>query len=302
MLYYSCYLMNEPWQFFVLLSHHQQMLNIFCVAHKKIGLPNIPCLHLIQVGNQEESFAKFRDNDNDNIATKNSSYSELTAFYYVWKNIPSPLVGFCHYRRYLLPPSLNEWIRTSAIKSYGSGYLIPEQQLFDKFSEFKNVYQQAFIKSLEDWDMILPHPNPLPVGGFIEQYKLYHPIYPFFRMLSLLAELDNKMGLLAYEFFLQSRYAYWNNLFVTKWEIFEEYCQFLFNLLSLLEKEINLPNSTYQKRVFAFLSERLFNFWIWFKGLKISTVDWCILDSLTHQQEPHQWNGKNQVQYQKTVG
>ena len=268
-----------------MLLYRQKMLQIFCVTHKNIGLPNIPGLSLIQVGDAPESFAEFRDNNHDNIATKNAFYSELTALYYVWKNLKTPLVGFCHYRRYLLPPSFTQWSRTCSIRTHGSGYIIPEQHLFEKLSQSQNIYQRKLIQCLGDSDIILPHPNPLPAGGFIEQYRMYHPIYPFFRMLALLAEFDNRIGLLAYQFFTQSRYAYWNNLFVTKWEIFDEYCQLLFTLLFKLEREINLPDVTYQKRVFAFLSERLFNFWVWFKGLKISTIDWCLLDELNYQKE-----------------
>ncbi|MDJ0534327.1 MAG: DUF4422 domain-containing protein [Xenococcaceae cyanobacterium MO_207.B15] len=49
-------------------------LNIFCATHKKIDFPNVPHLQLIQVGNQSENFADFRDDLGDNIAHKNSSY------------------------------------------------------------------------------------------------------------------------------------------------------------------------------------------------------------------------------------
>ena len=44
------------------------------------------------------------DNTWDNISDKNSSYAELTAQYWVWKNYDLSdvdYVWFCHYRRYM---------------------------------------------------------------------------------------------------------------------------------------------------------------------------------------------------------
>ena len=274
------------------MSELNSQLNVFCVTHKKIDFPSVPALQLIQVGekNKSETFADFRDDIDDNIGYKNSSYSELTAFYYVWKNLTSSLVGFCHYRRYLMPPCLNEWIKKIALKSYGSGYLISDSDLFDQISSLKENYQKYFSQALENCDILLPNPNPLPPGGFMKQYFSCHPSSPFLRMLSILSETNNQMGIMAHQFFLNSRQAYWNNLFVTRWEIFEEYCQFLFEILFQLEQEIKLPESPYQKRVFAFLSERLFNFWIWYKKLNIATSDWCILESSMKAREAHQWS------------
>lgn len=100
------------------------------------------------------------------------------------------------------------------------------------------------------------------------------------------------MGLMAHQFFLQSRQSHWNNLFITRWEIFNSYCQFLFDIFLKLESEVTLPHSPHQQRVFAFLSERLFNFWIWYHKLKVVTVDWVILDTSTQTREPRQWQGK----------
>lgn len=265
-------------------------LNIFAITHKKIDFPTVPHLKLIQVGDRSENFADFRDNLNDNIAHKNSTYSELTAFYYIWKNLPSSLVGFCHYRRYLIPPILSQWIRNTAIKTYGSGFLVADGELFAQLTKLNEKYSSSFIEALNNYDILLPHPTSLPPGGFIGQYFSFHPSAPFFKMLSILSERNNQMGVMAHKFFLQSRQAHWNNLFITRWEVFEQYCQFLFEILFQLEQEVKLPESKHQQRVFAFLSERLFNFWIWYNKLNFTTSDWCILESSIETQEPHQWS------------
>ena len=48
-----------------------------------------------------------------------------------------------------------------------------------------------------------------------------------------------------------------------KKNLFDTYCAWLFAILSELEKRIDLTGrSVYEKRVFGFLAERLFNVWL----------------------------------------
>ena len=61
--------------------------------------------HIKEFGLEEdETFRLFKGNDltveGENINHLNRFYSELTTFYWVWKNqIRSKVIGFCHYRR-----------------------------------------------------------------------------------------------------------------------------------------------------------------------------------------------------------
>lgn len=262
---------------------------IYCVSHKPGRYPRTPGVKVIQTGDKREIFGDLVDSSGNNIAARNPHYSELTGFYQIWKNHPSPLLGFCHYRRYLLPPSLSGWIRKEAIKPLESGFLVKQDSFVDAIERTQGGYSQELFDLLDGADILLPRSQPLPPGGFISQYGSVHPIAPLLRMMAVLAEADNDIGVSFHHYLANARQAHWNNLFVTRWEVFDGYCRSLFPLLQRLEREIQLPNSGYQQRVFAFLSERLFNFWLWHNKLKVIELDWCLIDEHMATIESHHW-------------
>ena len=68
-------------------------------------------------------------------------------------------------------------------------------------------------------------------------------------------------------------------MFVMKKSLFDKYCLWLFDILFALEKEIDISEyDKYNKRIYGFLAERLFNVWIdkqklSFKEEKISFLE-----------------------------
>ena len=59
-------------------------------------------------------------------------------------------------------------------------------------------------------------------------------------------------------------------MMIVRKEIFDDYCEWLFSILFEVEKRINIENyDDYQKRVFGFLSERLFRTWLLNRPLKV---------------------------------
>ena len=110
-------------------------IKIFIATHKPCQLPEQPCYYPIQVGAQgkdpisysqvgisERTGDIIRDDCGENISQKNPYYCELTATYYIWKNITADVVGLCHYRRYFA------FDKQNAIKEL---FFYPEKQTAD---------------------------------------------------------------------------------------------------------------------------------------------------------------------------
>ena len=270
--------------------------NLYCVSHKPV-VTSSESVCVLQVGNATDTFATYRDNTGDNIAPLNANFSELTGHYWVWKNRPATTVGFCHYRRFLIPGIATDWLTVNAsqpykgrppfgIGNYASGYFADKHTLNTRLTQLD--YGRELRNELENHDILLPKHNPVMEGGLIRQYGRAHPIEPFYAMLAAIAQIDNDMGKQALTFFTEHEYAHWNNLYYTHWDVFDAYCKFQFDvLLSLVSNERSF-NDLYQNRYCAFLSERLLNFWVWHSKLKVKQLDWCMTEDLEQATDSHQ--------------
>ena len=178
------------------------------------------------------------DDTGDNISARMPTFSECCALYWMWKNVSTEVVGLAHYRRYFSP--INRAIRTG---------------------EF-DVAASTDFPEIGEVDLIVSHPIDFGHLSVEVQYAIsaqeqdlvsargaVRKLYPDY-----LAAFDEVM-----EGSLLTPY----NLFVGKLPVMREFCAWMFDILFLLEKWI--PHQTYegyQKRVFAFLSERLFTVWL----------------------------------------
>ena len=81
-------------------------VKIFVVAHKPFGMPEGEALVPVHVGRavsrlKDEMTGMAGDDTGVNISEKNPSYCEMTAHYWIWKNVKDcDYVGVCHYRRF----------------------------------------------------------------------------------------------------------------------------------------------------------------------------------------------------------
>ena len=229
-------------------------IKIFVCCHKKdiwpTELPYIP----IQVGKSTSSIdlGILSDDTGDNISKKNSSYCELTALYWAWKNMTDyDYIGLCHYRRY--------FDFHHQTKSYNS------HQIF-KTSEFKSINLSLDSKTLTELDegnIILAKHETFRNSNYV-QYCTSHISEDIKTLQKLLLECYEKKYIDSFNkimYYSQTLRPF--NMFIMNKQQFEDYCSWLFPLLSKIENSIDISHyAPYQKRIFGFMAERLLNIYI----------------------------------------
>ncbi len=206
------------------------MKNTIYIATHKFFIPPINHLYKPIVAGADFHRVPFlKDNTEDNISYKNPYYSELTALYWIWKHSRADHVGLVHYHRYFYDKHLLSAEEVDAILKQND-FIVPTRETFSC-----SVYKQYASVHYE---------NDLYYTCKVIEF--YHADYKPY--------IDEV---------LDGNTLYTGNMFVTSKELLDDYLSFLFPLLSLLETQIPyLSYSSYNKRVFGFLAERIFNIYL----------------------------------------
>ena len=215
-------------------------LQLFSVTHKRVE--NIPQDRvIIGVGEQRDCVgAVVTDGTGDNICEKNNSFCELTALYWIWKNVSCGYVGLEHYRRFFY-----------SNKKIGCRILTKLQ--------IEHILRQGKI--------ILPKPQRYEESVY-EHYKKFHNISDLDICLRIIAE-DFPEYIPDCDAVMKAKELSIANMFVMPKQMADNYCTWLFHVLFKAEKQIQLyGRDPYQARVFGFLSERLFNIWLHHLNIK----------------------------------
>jgi hypothetical protein len=131
-------------------------------------------------------------------------------------------------------------------------------------------YEKLFLDTLRNVDIILSKPQYFSCS-VREQYSYWHYESDYESMKEIVHEM--------YPNYRKSfEYVFENNngislycMFVSKYTIFNDYFNWLFPLLFELERRIDVSAySKYQKRVFAFLAERLLNVYVHHHKLEVN--------------------------------
>lgn len=188
----------------------------------------------------------------DNISDKNPTYSELTALYWAWKNLKKlypdvKYVGWTHYRRFF---AFND-------KRYFESLIAKPAEEIKKY----RVNSQEIIKILECGIIVAKRDSiltPLYIDyckiHFSDDYRTLRDViqkkFPdYYDDFINVMERNNKISLYC--------------MFMMKYDDFVKYCEWLFSVLAETEPLIPFQYySPYQKRVFAFMAERLLNVYI----------------------------------------
>lgn len=224
-------------------------VNIYIASHKKFEQFPLKDYRVLQVGAEgKESLGYLRDNTGDNISYKNPNYCELTGLYWIWKNDKkSDVTGLVHYRRYF----------STAKFSSSSAYFLDGTEIGE---------------ILRNYDIILPKREWLKETAWEEYYMVSGLEKDLKRVEKIIGEVYPECMPAFCEYFYQNR-SWLYNMMICRKELFDEYCEWLFDILFRLETQVDYKDySDYQKRIFGFMSERLLNVWVIYKNLKVKEL------------------------------
>ena len=237
-------------------------INILVVTHKKYNFPQSDIYKPIEVNsNVLPDFGYLKDNDGENIADKNANYCELTAMYWAWKNLDCDVVGINHYRRYL---SLHNATKIKQAKEFNKklSLILTEKEIDD---------------ILNDYDVIVPYTKLLTKNVYTKYCQQHFK-----------KDIDNALNIIKTDYpemsdsvdkvMKSKKYAICNMCVMNK-ELYNEYCEWIFDVLFKLEQITDMDGySKLQQRLYGFLSERLFNVWMDYKNLKIKEANMVAME------------------------
>lgn len=221
-------------------------------AHKQFPMPKKDGYMPVLVGavrNYRPEINYQRDDDGENISVKNPNYNELTAVYWAWKNLKDvDAVGLVHYRRFFFdskPYSLENVISIKKVN-----------------------------KLLQKYDVILPKKRNYYIETNYSHYIHAHHKEPLDRTREVIAkEYPNYLP--AFDKVMEKRGAHMFNMFIMKRDVFESYCNFMFNVLGKLEKHIDISKYSVQEaRVYGYISELLMDVWLYTNAFTYNGISW----------------------------
>ena len=193
-------------------------VKIIIATHKDYKIPENDIFLPVFVGSviSDLDLPYQRDDEGENISSKNLYYSELTGMYWAYKNLKANYIGLCHYHRYF---------------------------------DLKDV-------RIEDHQVILPKKRHYFIETIYDQYRHAHSSAGLDTAREII-ERDYPDYLFYFDEHMKKTSGHICNMFIMKYNIFINYCGFLFDVLFKIEKELGNVN-----RLYGYISERLLDVYI----------------------------------------
>ena len=242
-----------------------ESINLFIASHTdNVRIPACPLAVPIQVGSAQAPYkfpGFYHDDEGANISTKNASYCELTALYWIWKHQQADYCGLLHYRRYFnfsdteLPITNEPFVFNEAV--------LPSNDEANLDTIAFN--EQAIRAALDGVDFIAPIAYPEPNGESVyDQYKgsVGHHIEDLDLVLGLINEFYPHLSDAAQRY-VNGKNIYCCNMFIMRKQLFDDYCAFLFDILQKFEERKDISDyAPVDARVHGYLGERICGMYI----------------------------------------
>lgn len=245
----------------------QNKVKIFVATHKPGNVRHDEVYTPIHVGRaiskyKEEMADMIGDDSGDNISEKNSSYSEMTAYYWIWKNVKDvKYVGLCHYRRIFgidISPDNVEQI----MKRYDVIMIEPLYRTDSVFS--------CFSRFVAGEDLTI-------LAQVIK--KIYPDYYP-----TLISLCDGV------------KYHPFNMMMCSK-DLFDQYAEWMFSILFECEKHIKPSPYVNGRRTIGYLAEMISQVYFIHNHKRIKSVPYYKIEETTKGLVKHSFLGELRMKF-----
>lgn len=174
-----------------------------------------------------------RDDEGDNISLKNPRYSELTALWWGWRNLNCDALGLVHYRRHFAGTGERGVLTYDEAESLLAKVpvVVPKARNYvieSVASHYAHTHDAAHLDALRAGIMAVSPER--------------------------LEALDETMA---------SRRIHMFNMLLMRREVLDPYCQWLFDVLSVVEGHIDFSGTTpFEERCVGRLGEFLLDVWL----------------------------------------
>lgn len=223
-------------------------ITIFVVTHKEYNLCHDLLYHPLCVGGYHKD-GFLTEQSGENIAYLNPKINECTALYWIWKNTSAQYVGLNHYRRYF----------------YKDRIISRDNYLdIERASEI-----------LRNYDIILAEPDPMDIFVLdqIRSTTDQELCAKGHRILRDEIKRKQPKYLEAFDDVLNGHCVFLCNMFVTRREILDRYCEWLFSFLIDAANKLDVASyDSYSQRMMGFFAERMMTVWLRRQRLKIKEL------------------------------
>lgn len=206
------------------------------------------------------------DDTGDNISDRNREYSECTGLYWFWKNYDYrklDFVGVFQYRRQLI---LNDLFDRSHSRKRNDIYKCLCMNKKADVCAAAGITKERIAELLDHYDCIVPYRTSLDKINIKSVYEDYLKKIPGVHISDVFTL--ERVFMEKYPDFSASFRNYMNSpnklmyqIFITKPDVFNTYCEWLFDLLFAADPLIDTAlYTTNGKRTMGYLAEILFGF------------------------------------------
>ena len=249
-------------------------LTNYCISHDYISNLEKLDVKIIGSAGYNKKYPKNWLNDykgKKNISRKNKHFGTLTSIYWIWKNDIKNLnsedyVGICHYRRFWLKKDHDKKITLKNLNKNILNYVPDEYSKYDAFvcspqslkgHKFSKLFKKAKKNIIKDPTIIF-NKNKHTIDLHFDMFHIYKGLEKSIVYLNK----EDRSDFLKY---VKSETKFFPlSIFIIKKKFFNKLCSSTFDWINKCEKifEKDKLKSYGQLRIFDFLAERYFSFWI----------------------------------------